>query len=81
MEQSSFAIAWFVLIAFACLFVTLVVAFGLLGDRRVAKNLAVIGQTALRRCPRQGCHAANDAEAKFCRRCGSALPPQMLSRT
>lgn len=34
-----------------------------------------------RLCPRLGCHTLNDSAARFCRRCGNALPPKMPSQT
>lgn len=33
-----------------------------------------------RLCPRLGCHMLNGSAARFCRRCGNALPPKMPSR-
>jgi len=33
-----------------------------------------------RMCLRLGCHTLNHPAARYCRRCGNALPPQSLSR-
>lgn len=72
MEQNDLVVAWFVLIGLACVIVALVVARGFLQDRpRVA--VSTVLRESSRRCPRTGCHTANEARARFCKRCGNAL--------
>ena len=46
------------------------------GTRTIANvasgGVGPMGHTV--RCPTQGCHAINPADARFCRRCGHGLP-------
>ena len=81
MEPDNYSILYFILLmVFACAVVTVFVRGvfqGLRGDP-VPQLLRQYG--AVQRCPRAGCHTSNVAAARFCRRCGSALPPKMLSR-
>lgn len=79
-QDNSFILLFVVLMVFVCAMVALFVRgifHGLRSDP-VPQLLRQYGTA--QRCPRAGCHTSNVAAARFCRRCGNALPPKMLSR-
>ena len=103
MQQDSYSILLFVLIAFfLCgIFVALMMSIGetrmktalkaAQAQRRNPPPLAEVARSTSslapglisngsRMCPRLGCHTLNHSAARFCRRCGNALPPKMPSQ-